>query len=104
MNWPTSCLKNGTVATFDCIPYLFQTLLNFIFGIAGIAAVFFVLLAGFKFVTSGGDAKQVEGARKTLTYAIIGLIVVLLSYAIINFIGQATGVTCILDFGLSICK
>jgi len=92
------------VATLSCIPAVFSLILHFIFSLAGIAALFFVLLAGFKFVTSGGDAKQVEEARKTLTYAIIGLIVILLSFAIINLISQITGATCILNFGFDICK
>ncbi len=93
------------VATLDCIPIVFSNVLNFIFGFSAIAALFFVLLAGFKFMTSGGDAKQVEGARKTLTYAIIGLIVVLASYAIIKLIATVTGVSCITSFGLiGTCK
>lgn len=91
------------VATLNCIPAVFQNVLNFAFIFAGIAALFFVFFAGFKFLTSGGDAKQVEGARKTLTYAIIGLVVILLSFAIINLISQITDAKCILNFGFDVC-
>ncbi|MEX2013007.1 MAG: hypothetical protein WD967_01235, partial [Candidatus Levyibacteriota bacterium] len=91
------------VATLQCIPAVFSLVLTFVFGLAGIAAVFFVLFAGFKFLTSGGDPKQVQGARQTLTYAIIGLIVIILSYAILNLISQITGVDCILKFGFGAC-
>ncbi len=97
------CLYGKDVATLNCVPAIFQLVLNFIFGFSAIVALFFVFFAGFKFLTSGGDAKQVEGARKTLTYAIIGFIVVLLSFAILKFISAVTGVGCILSFGFNIC-
>lgn len=90
------------IATLNCIPAIFQLVLHFTFLFAGIAAVFFVLFAGIKFLTSGGDAKQVQGARQSLTYAIIGLIVILLSFAVINLISNVTGAGCILNFGLSV--
>lgn len=92
------------VATLDCIPTIFSNVLNFAFGFAGVAALFFVFFAGFKFLTSGGDEKKLEGAKHTLTYAIIGLVVILLSFAIINFISQVTGAGCILSFGFDLCK
>lgn len=94
------------VATLKCIPAIFQLVLNFIFGFAGTVALFFVFFAGFKFLTSGGDPKQVEGARKTLTYAIIGLVVIILSFAIINFIAHTFmpgNPDCLLKFGLIHC-
>ncbi|MEX2007506.1 MAG: hypothetical protein WD992_01920 [Candidatus Levyibacteriota bacterium] len=98
-----NCVTQDSVATLSCIPAVFQLVLNFAFGFAGIAALFFVFFAGIKFLTSGGDAKQVEGARKTLTYAILGLVVVLLSFAVINVISQITGAECILNFGFDVC-
>lgn len=105
--WPKECLANGDVATLNCIPVVFKLVLDFLFGFAGIAALFFVLLAGFKFITSGGDAKQVEGARKTLTYAIIGLVVIILSFAIINLIAKTFmpgNVDCLINFGFLHCN
>lgn len=80
------CVTSEGVATLKCVPAVFLLVLNFALSFAGIAALFFVVLAGFKFMTSGGDAKQAEGARKTLTYAIIGLIVIFLSFWILNLI------------------
>lgn len=111
MDWNAiipNCVTPEGTATISCIPAVFQLILNFAFGFAGITAVFFIFFAGLKFLMSGGDPKQAEGARKTLTYAIIGLIVILLSVAIINLIaknftlGQA-GSNCLLNFGLIHC-
>ena len=57
----------------------------------GFVAVFFIVYAGFSFVTSGGDPKKVQGARETMTFAIIGLLIVLFSFSILLFIGYITG-------------
>lgn len=86
------------VATLHCIPVVFQNIIFWLFALVGIAAVILIAYSGIKFILSGGDAKQVEGARKTFTYAIVGLIVVLFAYAIMNLIAYVTGTSCFLDF------
>lgn len=91
------------VATLNCIPAVFQNIVYAAFIFAGIAALIFIIISGIKFLTSGGDPKQVEGARNTMTYAIIGLVVILLSFAILNFISDITGVQCIKIFGFGNC-
>lgn len=65
---------------------LVQGIVNILLYIAGAVSVFFILFAGFKFITSAGDASKAASARNTLLYAVIGLIVVVLSYAIANFV------------------
>lgn len=91
------------VATLDCIPAVFQNIIFGAFLFAGIITVILIIYSGIRFITSGGDPKQVEGARKTLTYAIIGFIVILLSFAILNLISTITGVNCIKFFGFKNC-
>lgn len=54
--------------------------------VAGIAAVIMIIISGFKFVTSAGDAQKVAGARNTLVWSVVGLIVVVLAAVIISFI------------------
>lgn len=89
--------------TLQCVPLLLQGLINFGFAAAGTVALIFIIISGLKLIRSGGDPKEAEGARQTLTYAIIGLVLILLSAAIVNFIGTITGVSCITllnqDFG-----
>lgn len=58
---------------------------------AAIAFFAMLLFGGFKFVTSGGDPKNVASARATLTYAVIGIILVVVSWLILQLIGQITG-------------
>ena len=96
------CVKDG-VATLNCIPILFQNVINGALIFAGVVALFIVIFAGFKFINSGGDPKQVEGARSTLTFALAGLAVVLFSFFIVNLIAYITGAQCITLFGFGNC-
>src|SRR3990167_4334278 len=88
------CVKDG-VATLQCIPVVFQNIVNWALIFAGVAALFFVIFAGIKYIRSGGEEEKIKSARETLTYAIIGLVIIILSFAIINIISAITGVTCI---------
>lgn len=68
---------------------LLTNVLNAVFVIAGMVAVIFIIIGGIQYSGSAGDPNKVTGAKNTLTYAIIGLVVVALSLLIVNFvIGQ----------------
>lgn len=84
----TSSTGIATIADFGCV---FQNFVTSLLGLAGIVLFIMLLFGGFKYITSGGDPKAVESAQKTLTYAIGGLIVILLSYLILVFIKEITG-------------
>lgn len=58
---------------------------------AAVALLIMLVVGAFKFVTSGGDPKAVAGARSTLTYAVLGVILVVASYLILKLIGTTTG-------------
>lgn len=87
------------VATLQCLPILFQNVIRGALLFAGIAAILFIIYSGFKYINSGGDPKQLEGARHTLMYALLGLTLILFSFLIINLISSITGVSCIKTFG-----
>ncbi|QQG41888.1 MAG: hypothetical protein HYV90_01085 [Candidatus Woesebacteria bacterium] len=80
------------IATIEDLGTVFQSLVGALLGFAGIALFVLLLMGGFKYITSGGDPKAVEGAQKTLTYAIGGLIIILISYLILVLIKTITGV------------
>lgn len=65
---------------------LVKTVLTLVFGVIGALAVFFVVVGGFKFVTSSGDPQAVSKARGTVIYAVIGLAVAVLAEVIVNFV------------------
>ncbi len=71
---------------------VFKNTVNVILGFAGIAFFVLLLIGGIKYITSGGDPKAVEGAKKTITYAIGGLLVVVLSFIVLVLIKTLTGV------------
>ena len=51
-----------------------------------ILAVIMIIYAGIRFVTAHGDEKQVESARQTILYSVVGLIVAILAYALVNWV------------------
>ncbi len=94
------CDLSAQILSIGCFPYFLGRLINFAPIIAGVSAVFFIILAGIQFMLSGGDAVKVARARKTLTFAIIGLVIVVLSYFIIVVLGRILGLNC-QNFGIN---
>jgi uncharacterized membrane protein len=65
-----------------------KTLINLFSVVVGIVAVIMIMIAGFRYVTSGGDSSKVSGAKNALIYAIVGLVVVALAQFIVQFVLQ----------------
>jgi amino acid transporter len=65
--------------------------LNVFLGIVGILAVAYLIYGGFRYITSAGNEETAEEAKKIIQNAIIGLIVIILSYIIITVIIKAVG-------------
>ena len=75
-------------ATFpECI----EKIINFIFWIAVAIVPIVIIIAGFLFLTSGGDPEKVRTAKKILLYACIGLVIVLLAKGIISIVKTVIG-------------
>lgn len=65
---------------------LAQTITNLLLSIAGIVSVLFIIVGGIMYATSAGNDSQVQKAKSTITNAIIGLVISVLSFAIVNFL------------------
>lgn len=65
---------------------VFTKISNTLLLIIGIVSVIMLIIGGLRYIVSGGDNKKVTDAKNTILYAIIGLIISLLAYAIINFV------------------
>lgn len=63
-----------------------SSLLTLVFIIVALLALVYLIWGGIKWVMSGGDKAKVDAARKTIIYAIIGLVFIFMSFFIINFI------------------
>ena len=58
--------------------------------VVGAISVIMLIFAGLKYVTSGGDSNKIASAKNTIIYAVIGLILVVLSTVIVNFVLKKT--------------
>ena len=65
---------------------------NIVLFIVGILSVIMLIWGGIRYVISGGDSKKVTDAKNTILYAIIGLIIAVMAFAIVNFVLGALGV------------
>jgi hypothetical protein len=78
----TSALAAPTSSVNDVV----KKVINIISWIVGVISVIMIIIAGLRYVTSGGQEKSVTGAKSTIMYAIIGLIVVALAQIIVRFV------------------
>ena len=61
-------------------------IINGVIGALGIVAVIVIIMGGVSYMTSAGDASKVKKAKDTILYGVIGLIIVMLSFAIVNWV------------------
>lgn len=69
---------------------LIKLALNLLSMAAGVIAVIMLIVSGLKYITADGDATQISGAKKSLIYAIVGLVVVALAQFIVQFVLSRT--------------
>lgn len=67
------------------------TIVNFFLGFLGLLAVIMVIYGGFLYVSSAGNEENVNKAKKILLYAVIGIVVIIVSFALVNTILGAAG-------------
>ena len=65
---------------------LVGNIIRVVLGLLGIVALVIVLMAGFQWMTSAGNSEKVEGAKKMLLSAVIGLAIILSAYAVTDFV------------------
>ena len=63
-----------------------DNIIQAVIGILGLACVIIIIIGGIQYMTSSGDAGKVKKAKDTIMYGIIGLVIALLAFAIVNFV------------------
>ncbi len=63
-----------------------QIIINVVVGVVGFVAVAMIVMGGISFATSQGDTAKTTKARNTVLYGVVGLVVALLAFAIVNFV------------------
>lgn len=79
-------IKNSGGTSSSNVGSTIQNAINILLYIAGIIAVIYVVVGGFRYVLSNGDSGAITKAKNTIIYALIGLAVVVMAYAIVNFV------------------
>lgn len=100
--WAGVCIEQTvdgqSVATIQGLQCLIANVLQIAVSIIGFAGFVMMIIGAFRYLTSGGNAKGVDEGQKTITYAILGLVVALSAYFILNAIATFTGIPAILSF------
>lgn len=65
---------------------LLTNVVNLLLTVIGIIAVIMIIIGGIRYTTSAGDSSQINSAKDTIIYAIVGLVIAILSFAIVNFV------------------
>lgn len=97
---------HNPIANLGDAPAGFSKLLNnvisMIVALASIALFAYLLMGGFQFVTAAGDKAQVDGAKKTITNAIVGIIIMSVAFLLVKILGAILGYDILkLEFGFT---
>jgi hypothetical protein len=101
---PLALLAAPLSSTFQCDPSsglnctaggsingLIRTIINWLLGIAFGIAVLFLIIGGFWYITSAGNEETAEKGKNTAINAIIGIVIIILSYVIVNVVSNLVG-------------
>lgn len=78
--------QTGTPSDNDDIRIIVARLIRVVLGLLGIIALVIIIAAGFRWMTANGDEEKVTESKRQLTNAVIGLIIILASFAIATFV------------------
>lgn len=65
---------------------LIKTVVNVLLWAVGVLSVIMIIFSGFRYITSSGDASKTKSAQSTLIYSVVGLIVAIMAWAIVNMV------------------
>jgi hypothetical protein len=82
----TDLNQGGGVFEEDDLMKTLTVIINVVVGVVGFIAVVMIIMGGISFATSQGDTSKVAKARNTILYGVVGLVVALLAFAIVNFV------------------
>lgn len=98
--WSGVCIseKDPDVATLQGLQCLLANVLSVALTFLGIAGFVMIVVASLRWLFMGGNTQDVEGAKKTMTFAVLGIVVALSAFIILNLVASFTGVNSILNF------
>ena len=93
-------LSEGIGLRFGNIADIFSGdvgLISILMAISGFALVIYIVLGGFDLMTSGGDPKKIQSGKAKITHGVLGFMIVLFAYGIIQIIGTVLGLSDIVN-------
>lgn len=66
-----------------------RSIVNMMLYVLGAIAVIMIIVGGIRYTTSAGDSGRIKASKDTIMYAVVGLVVALLAFAIVNFVLRA---------------
>lgn len=84
--------QNAGIKAPENVGPLIQTIVPYIFGIAGFLLLIYMVLGGLQWMTSQGDPKAISSAQAKITNALIGFVIILLSAGIVIILGRVLNV------------
>ena len=82
----TVSVPNKPNSFFADFPAMITSIMNIVLTIGVVAVLFYLIWGGIEYITSGGDKSKTEGARNKITSAIVGLIILVSAWAILQFV------------------
>ena len=82
---PSATICSSANQSQQVQPFL-KTLINTLLFIVGILSVIVIIVGGIMYVISAGDSSKVTRAKNMIIYALVGLVIAFLAYAIVNFV------------------
>lgn len=79
------------IAKISDLEEIFSNVVSTILALGGVVFFILIISSAFKFLTSGGDPKALEGAKKTITTAVAGVIILAFSFILLKIIENFTG-------------
>jgi len=73
----------------DSLGDIIRKIINTLMFLLGSVSVLMIIYGGIRYTISGGNTENVVAAKNTILYAVIGLVVAIMAYAIVNFVVQA---------------
>lgn len=87
---PASTVRDGVIGAGgtgkEDLTVSIKGIIDVILYVLGAVAVIMIIIGGFRYVVSNGDSGAITSAKNTIFYAVIGLVVAILAYAIVNFV------------------
>ena len=84
-----TCIAAGCSDQDTTAPGVAINLINVVLGVMGVVAIFVVAIGGVMYATSGGSVDRISTGKHLVMYGIIGLVVALLAFALVNFVISA---------------